>query len=111
MTTPESRHRPVGSRPVHGPDAASRLAPEHPDAAIGGADVLQSVDGDRPLRDLCLIVAGLPLTGLVGFGGQLARDHDRAIAPPRRRYAFGFAHVTKFDEHRISVVDRHDPAA
>ena len=57
---------------LRGPDAASRLAPEHHDAAIGGADVLQSVDGDRPLRDLRLVVAGLSLTGLVGFPASWA---------------------------------------
>jgi hypothetical protein len=54
---------------LHGPYAPSRLASEHHDPAISGANMLQSVDGHGPLRDLSLIVAGLALAGLVGFGG------------------------------------------
>ncbi len=96
---------------LHGPDAPSRLIPEHHDPAIGGADMLQSVDGDWPLRDLCLIVAGLPLTGLVGIRGKLAGEHDGAIGPPGGRDAFGLADVTEFEEHRVGIVNRHDPAA
>ena len=42
------------------------LLPEHGDAAIRGAQVLQGMDGDRPLPDLGFVVAGLPLTRLVG---------------------------------------------
>jgi hypothetical protein len=43
---------------LHGPYAPSRLASEHHDPAISGANMLQSVDGHGPLRDLSLIVAG-----------------------------------------------------
>jgi len=59
-----------------------------------------------PLRDLCLIVAGLPLTGLVGIRGKLAGEHDGAIGPPGGRDAFGLADVTEFEEHRVGIVNR-----
>ena len=34
-----------------------------------------------------------------------------AIGPPRGRDALGLAHVAEFEEHRVGVVHRHDPAA
>jgi cytochrome c peroxidase len=74
--------------------------------------MLQAVDCDWPLRDLRLVVAGLSLTGLVGFGGKLATgDHIRAIGPPCGRDTCGLADMAEFDEHRIGVVLRHDPPA
>jgi nitrite reductase/ring-hydroxylating ferredoxin subunit len=88
------------------------ILPNRPSSQIGATCCrLQRVDGDRPLRDLCLVVARLPLTGLVGIRGELGGRHDGAIGPPRGRYALGFTHVAEFYEHRISVVDRHDPPA
>src|SRR5258708_32969982 len=87
-----------GPHRLHGPDAASRLVPEHHDPAIGGADMLQSVDGDWPLRDLCLIVAGLPLSGLVRSRGKLAGEHNGAISPPRGSDPFGLADMAEFEE-------------
>jgi len=73
--------------------------------------MLQSVDGDWPLRDLCLIVAGPPLTGLLRIRGKPAGEHNRAIGPPRGCDAFGLADMAEFDEHGIGVILRHDPAA
>ena len=73
--------------------------------------MLQSVDGDGPLRDLGLVVAGMPLAFLVGFRGELAGEHDAAIGPPRRGHAFSLADMPEFDEHGVRVVLRHDPAA
>src|SRR5208282_712367 len=94
-----------------GPYAASDLVAERGDAAIGGAEVLQAVDRDRPLRDLGFEVTGVPLTFLVGFRGELAGEHDAAIGPPRRGHTVGLADMPELDEHRIGVVLGHDPAA
>ena len=58
---------------LDGANAPPELLPEHDDAAIGGPQVLQAVDGDRPLTDLRLVVAGLPLTGLVGSRRRAGR--------------------------------------
>src|SRR3984893_255750 len=94
-----------------GPDAASDLIAEHADAALRRAEVLQAVDRDRPLRDLGLVVAGVPLTFLVGIRGELAGEHDVAVGPPFRGPTFGLADMPELDEHCVRVVLGHDPAA
>src|SRR5436189_4742647 len=45
-----------------GPDASSDLVAEHAHPTVRGTEVLQAVDGDGPLRDLGLVVAGVSLT-------------------------------------------------
>src|SRR5213593_1771798 len=58
----------VGSLPcLHRANTPPELLPEHDDAAIRGPQMLQAVDGNGPLTDLGLIVAGLLLARLVGF--------------------------------------------
>jgi hypothetical protein len=54
-----------------GPNAAPDQVAEYADPAIGGAEMLQAVDGDGSLRDLRLIIAGMPLTFLIGSRGDL----------------------------------------
>src|SRR5216683_8048100 len=67
----------VGSLPcldrAHTPP---ELLPEHDDAAICGPQVLQAVDGNGPLTDLGLVVAGLPLARLVSISSELTGKHD-----------------------------------
>src|SRR5712691_12850156 len=65
----------VGSLPcLDGANTPPELLPEHNDAAIRGPQVLQAVDGNRPLTDLCLVVAGLALACLIGISGELAGE-------------------------------------
>ena len=73
--------------------------------------MLQAVDGDRPLTDLGLVVAGLPLARLVGISGELAGEHDAAIRPPLGCDAGLLAHMPEFHEHGIGVVDGYYPTA
>src|ERR1700732_4015827 len=94
-----------------GPDAASDVVTEHAHPAIRRADVLKPMDRDGPLRDLGLVVAGVPLTFLVGFLGELAGEHDVAVGPPCRGPAFGLTDMPELDEHCVRVVLGHDPAA
>src|SRR5215471_6976975 len=52
----------VGSLPrLYRTNTTSELLPEHDDTAICGPQVLQTMDGNGPLTDLGLVVAGLPL--------------------------------------------------
>src|SRR5262245_55226252 len=74
--------------------------PEQNNAAICSPQMLQAVDGNGPLTDLGLIVAGLPLARLVGVSGKLTGGHV-SISPPHRRGAWGLAHVPELDEHSI----------
>src|SRR2546428_11733604 len=102
----------VGSLPcLDSANTSPELLPEHDDAAIRGPQMLQAVDGNGPLTDLGLIVAGLPLARLVGISGELAGEHDVTIGPPRWRGAWSLADVPKFDEHGTGVVHGHNPAA
>ena len=87
------------------------VPPKHTDLAVSGAQMLQIVDGNGPLSDLRLIISGATLAGLVRVGvWKLAREHDGAIGPPLRG-ALRLTHVSKFDEHRVGIIHRHDPAA
>ena len=52
-TDPRGRHRPARR------DTAPDLSAEHGYPTIGLARVLEAVDGDRPLRDLRLVIAGV----------------------------------------------------
>src|SRR4051812_15896538 len=62
----------VGSLPcLDRANTPPELLPKHDDTAICGPQVLQAVDGNRPLTDLGLIVAGLPLARLVGISSEL----------------------------------------
>src|SRR5262249_33669980 len=88
-----------------------QLLPEHDDAAICGPQMLQAVDSNGSLTDLGLVVARLPLPHLVGISGELAGEHDVTISPPRRRGAWGLAHMPELNEHSIGVVHGHNPAA
>src|SRR5215472_15935182 len=63
----------------HGANAASDLVPEHRHAAVSGAQMLQAVNSDRPLRHLCFVVAGMSLTVFVGIHRDLAGHHLVAI--------------------------------
>ena len=72
---------------LDGANTPPELLPEHNDAAIRRPQVFQAVDSNRPLTDLGLVVAGLPLARLVGISGELAGEHDVAIGPPCRRGA------------------------
>jgi len=92
-------------------DAMAKPLPEHDDPAVRRAKVLQAVDGDRSLTDLGLVIAGLPLTRLIGIGGKLARGHDVAIRPPFRRDARRFAYMPEFDQQGIDIIHGHNPAA
>src|SRR5262244_3354556 len=87
------------------------LLPEHNDAAICGPQVLQAVDGNGPLTDLGLVVAGLALARLIGICGELAGEHDVTIGPPRRGDIGGLAHVPEFKEHGAGIVHGHNPPA
>src|SRR5215475_15925425 len=61
----------LGSLPcLYRTNTTPELLPEHDDAAICGSQVLQTVDGNRPLTDLGLVVAGLPLARFVGIRGE-----------------------------------------
>src|ERR1700758_5875488 len=91
--------------------AASDLVSKHADSAVRGPEVLQTVDSDGTLRNLRLVVAGMPLPSLIGICRDLAREHDVAIRPPRRRNALRLADMSEFDEHRVVVIDGHNPAA
>src|SRR5689334_6613524 len=93
-------------------DAAPDLVAEHRDAAVGGAEMFETMDGDRALRDLGFEIAGMPLAFLIGIHAELARQHDAPVGPPvGGDDALGFADVAELDLHRVGVVERDDPAA
>src|SRR5580765_352867 len=97
---------------LNGANAPPDLLSEHRDPAIRGSQVLQPMDGDRPLSDLRLIVSRAALTRLIGSAfRELAGEHDVAVGPPGRRDAVGLAHAAEFDEHRAGVVLGHNPGA
>src|SRR5947199_10724850 len=49
---------------LHGSNAPADLLSEHDDPPISGTQVLEGVDGHRPLADLRFVVPGAALTGL-----------------------------------------------
>src|SRR5262245_26767730 len=72
---------------LHGANAPTDLLSEHDDPAIGGPQMLEGMDGDRPLADLRFVVSRTALTGLVRVGGrQLTGEHDAAVGPPGWRH-------------------------
>jgi hypothetical protein len=73
-------------------DSMAKQLPEHGEPTVRGSQVLQAMDGDRPLTDLSLVVAGLPLTRFVRIGGELAGRHN-IVGPPSARDARGLAHM------------------
>ena len=73
MISPASGTGHRGLARLDGANAAPDLLPKHGDAAIRGAQMLQAMDGNRPLPDLGLIVAGLPLARLVGVARRAGR--------------------------------------
>src|SRR5262245_26012118 len=84
----------IGRLPcLHSANTPPELLPKHDDTAICGPQVLQAMDGNGPLTDLGLVVAGLPLARLVGVSGELTGEHDVTISPPRWRGTWGLAHV------------------
>ena len=91
-------------------DPPLELAAEHRNAAVAGTEMLEVVDGDRPLPDLGLVVTRLALTFFVDVAArQLGRQHQVAIEPPGR-YTLGvLGHMTELEEHGGRVVDRDDP--
>src|SRR5262249_53372000 len=92
-------------------DPLPDLVAEHCDPAIGRAEMFQTMHRDRALRHLRLEVLRPALAFLIGGSGELPRQHDIAVGPPvRRDDALGHADVTQFDQHRMVVVERHDPA-
>ena len=67
---------------------------------------------DRTLRYLRFEITGAPLALLIAVGAELPGQHDPAVGPPiRRDDALRLADMPEFDQHRVRVVDRHDPAA
>ena len=51
------------------PDATPDLISEHRDATVGRAEMFEAVDGNQPLRYLCLKIARPPLAFLASVGG------------------------------------------
>src|SRR5580658_5299394 len=86
--TAEAKGIPTG---LHSPRTAPQLIAEHADPAVGLRQMLEPVNGDRPLRNLRFEVARPPLSFLRGISSKLTRQHNLAISPPRRRDALGFA--------------------
>ena len=85
--------QPVRSSSVLGrSDTLAKQLPEHGDSTVRGSQVLQAMDGDRPLTDLSFVVAGLPLTRFVRIGGELAGRHN-VVGPPSWRDARGLARM------------------
>src|SRR5215510_1676523 len=90
-------------------DALPQLLAEHDDATIGGPEMLEAVNRDRPLTDLSLVVARSSLAHLVGLRRKLTGKHDIAIRPPIGCGALGLTHMPELDEHRVGIVDGNDP--
>src|SRR5262249_18685196 len=97
---------------LHGTNTPADLLPKHDDPAIRGTQVLQTMDGDRPLPNLRLVISRATLTGLIGARfWELAGEHDVTVGPPGWRHSWRLADVAEFNEHRVGVVLRHNPTA
>src|SRR5262245_50348148 len=83
---------------LHGTNTPANLLPKHNDSAIRGTQVLQTMDGDRPLPNLRLIISRATLTGLIGVRfWKLAGEHDVTVGPPGWRGSWCLTDVAEFD--------------
>src|SRR5262245_61401038 len=102
MIEPASRTRSSGSRPAWTARIPCRSRCRNMMMPRSVArEVLEAVDGDRPLAHLGFVVAGVGVARVVGASGELTGEHVVAIRPPRGGGPRHLAHVPEFDEKRV----------